>query len=232
MSKNLGASQGRPIILLGAGGHAKVLLSLIRVMNLPIQGVCAPELEKQGMSSWRGVDVLNEDIILNEFNMDVVTLVNGVGHLPGEKNRQRLFDKFKNKEYFFQKLIHPQAYVDQTASLDEGAQVMAGAVIQADTCVGKNVMIDTHASIDHDCIIDEHVHIAPGAVLCGNVRVGKRAFIGSGAVLTQGITVGEAACIGAGASIVRDVSSRQLVLPAAVRRQYVMMVTTEEDLMN
>lgn len=185
------------------------MLSIIKTLNLSILGVCAPELGKQGLTSWRGQSVLNEAVVLNGSNVNTVSLVNGVGHLPNEKNRERIFNNYKHRGYYFLSLIHPDAYVDQTVRLDEGIQIMAGAVIQADTFVGKNVIINTRASIDHDCLIEDYVHIAPGAVLCGNVIVKMRAFIGSGAIVIQGIEIGEEACIGAGTSIVRNVQARQ-----------------------
>lgn len=211
--------QEKPLILLGAGGHAKVLLSLVRALDLPVLGVCAPELVNQGANFWRDIRVLGAGDDLNDFSPNDVALVNAVGRRVGDTNsRQRIFDAFKAKGYYFPVLVHPRACVDPDASLQEGAQIMAGAVIQADARIGNNVIINTRAAIDHDCVIEDHVHIAPGAVLCGNVHVGKRAFVASGATLIPGTKVGNDAVVGAGASIVRDVAPGQLVLPALIRR--------------
>ncbi|HHF7346232.1 TPA: acetyltransferase [Legionella feeleii] len=209
----------RPLILLGAGGHAKVLLSLVRALDLPVLGVCAPELVNQGANFWRDIRVLGTGDDLTEFNPDEVALVNAVGRRVGDTNsRQRIFETLKAKGYYFPALVHPAACVDPDAHLQEGTQIMAGAVVQADARIGNNVIINTRASVDHDCVIEDHVHIAPGAVLCGNVYVGKRAFVASGATLIPGTKVGNDAVVGAGASIVRDVAPGQLVLPALIRR--------------
>lgn len=211
-------NNNKTFILIGAGGHAKVLFSLIKAVGLNVRGVCAPELVSQGITTWRGIEVIGSGDDITAFSPSNVYLINGVGKRVGDTSRQRLFDEFKTKGYHFPSLIHPQAYVDETVELEEGAQVMAGAIIQADARIGRNVIINTHASIDHDCIVEEHVHVSPGAVLCGNVYVARCAFIASGACIIPGVKVGEEAVIGAGASIVRDVLPHEVVLPALIRR--------------
>jgi sugar O-acyltransferase (sialic acid O-acetyltransferase NeuD family) len=216
---NLNNDRVKPLILLGAGGHAKVLLSLVRALDLPVLGVCAPELVNQEVSFWRDIRVLGTGDDLNDFSPDEIALVNALGRRVGDNHgRQRVFENFKAKGYYFPVLVHPQACVDKDASLQEGVQIMAGAVVCADVRIGNNVIVNTRAAIDHDCVIEEHVHIAPGAVLCGNVSIGKRAFIASGAILTPGVKIGENTVVGAGASIVRDVAPGQLILPALIRR--------------
>ena len=202
------------MILLGAGGHAKVLLSLIKAAGYDVLGVCAPELREEGVDTWRGIPVLDTDDNLTAFDPERVAVVNGVGD---QRVRQKLYEQLKVLGYYFPPLIHPRAYVDPTVKLDEGVQVMAGAVIQSDTHVGQNVIINTQASVDHDCIIEDHVHLGPGAVLCGHVLVKKGAFIGSGASVVIGIQIGEYAIMGAGVSIVRNIEPGRIVLPASVR---------------
>lgn len=207
-----------PLIMIGAGGHAKVLLSLLRLLDWPILGVCCPELARQGVLEWRGMPVLGRDDVISQYsNMDI-GLVNGVGKKVGDISRQVVFERFKAQGYYFPLLIHPAAVVDVTAQLEEGVQVMAGAVIQADAQVAVNTIINSRACVDHDCQIGAHSHIAPGAVLCGNVKVEPDSYIGAGAVLTQGLRIGVASIIGAGASIVRDVSAKSRILPAQVRQ--------------
>lgn len=206
----------KPVILLGAGGHAKVLLSLMRAAGFDVLGVTAPELMASGVAEWRGIPVLNLDDELTGLSPTDVALVNGVG---AQQPRKRLFERFKVKGYDFPVLIHPTAWVDSLAMLDEGVQVMAGAIVQVDTRLGKNVIVNTNASVDHDCLIEDHVHIAPGASVCGHVRVKEGAFIASGASVVIGIEIGEYAVAGAGASIVRDIEPGTVVLPAAVRKQ-------------
>jgi UDP-perosamine 4-acetyltransferase len=205
----------KPLVLIGAGGHAKVLLSLIQDLGLSVFGVCAPELLASGVLYWRGVRVLPilESELLSSYGLDV-DLVNAVGDL---RLRQRLFVDLTRQGYSFPTLIHSKSVVDATVRIGQGVQIMAGVVIQVDACIGDNVIVNTSVSIDHDCIIENHVHIAPKAMLCGNVDVGEGAFIASGVSVAQNIRIGRYAVAGLGVSVVRDVPAYQVVMPAAVR---------------
>lgn len=208
-----------PLVMLGAGGHAKVLLSLAKAAGWTVLGVCDPELSRDNVTHWRGIPVLGDDDVLDSFDPASAGLINGVGQLVGSVARRKIFDRFRARGFRFPALVHPTAWVDASAELGEGVQVMAGAVIQADVFAGCNSIINTSAGVDHDCHIGTHVHIAPGATLCGGVTVGDRAFIASGATVIQGLTVGEDAVIGAGAVLVRDLPACFTLIGTDARRQ-------------
>jgi len=192
-------------ILLGAGGHAKVVLSLARALGWAVIGVCDPALTAgRDQHQWRGVPVLGADAALARVDAGTMALLNGIGQSPGGNTRQRLFEEWSAKGFHFPVLIHPSASVDPSASLDEGAQIMAGAVIQADARVGRNTIVNTRACVDHDGLIGSHVHIAPGATLCGSVQVGDGAYIGAGATVVQGVHLGSRAFLTAGALLTRN----------------------------
>lgn len=210
-----------PLILLGAGGHAKVLLSLVKAVGLKVSGVCDPELAQQKRSQWRGTKVLGGDEALEALDPASVGLINGIGQLVGSTSRRKTFERLKAKGFRFPQLVHPAAWVDVSAVLNEGVQVMAGAVIQADVTVGSNSIVNTGASLDHDCRLGAHVHVAPGATLCGCILVHDRAFIACGATVAQGLTVGEGAVVGAGAVLVRDLAARLTLLGPAARNKAV-----------
>lgn len=209
--KKTSDSNGMPLVILGAGGHAKVLLSLAQMLGLSIHGICAPELREQGIGEWRGCKVLGGDEALEMLDPSYVGLVNGIGQLVGSTGRRTVYERLAAKGFHFPALKHPAAWVDPSVVLDEGSQVMAGAIIQADTVIGINSIINTRASVDHDCVIGSHVHIAPAATLCGNVRVGDRAFIACNAAVIQGINVGSDAVVGAGAVLVRDLAAHNIM---------------------
>lgn len=206
-----------PLILLGAGGHAKVLLSLVRALGYEMVGVCDPGLVAQSVSHWRGLKVLGADDALQRYAPDQVELVNGIGQVVGDNLRQRVHENACAKGFRFPVLVHPAAWVDETVLLEDGAQVMAGAVLQPDAVIGCCSIVNTRAGIDHDCHVAAHVHIAPGAVLCGGVTIGEGTFVGSGSTIIQGISIGESALIGAGTVVVRDVSAREVLIGPSPR---------------
>lgn len=217
--KSITSDDSLPLVMLGAGGHAKVLLSLAQAAGLNVRGVCDPALAQQEKSEWRGIKVLGGDDVLDDLDPTAIGLINGIGQFVGSSGRRSIFERLVAKGFRFPVLVHPVAWVDASAVLHEGVQVMAGAVIQPDTEIGSNSIINTHASVDHDCCIGAHVHIAPGATLCGSVRVHDRAFIASGATVIQGRSVGEDAVVGAGSVLVRDLGARLIFLgPAALKK--------------
>jgi len=209
----------KPLVILGAGGHAKVLLALVQSAGFDVLGVCDPVLADNGSELWRGISVLGGDAALDALDPGSIELVNGLGQLVGGAGRRELFQRLKKRGFRFPVLVHPTAWVDSTATLQEGVQIMAGAIIQADVVIGANSIVNTRAGIDHDCWLGENVHVAPGATLCGSVHVNERAFIGSGATVIQGLNVGMEAVVGAGATLTRNLAARQVLLGPAGRKK-------------
>lgn len=207
----------RPLVLLGAGGHALVLLALAVAAGHSVKGVCDPRLAAEGAQRWQGLPVLGDDSAAESESPAAVGLINGIGQLPGRTARKQLFERMRARGFHFPALVHPAAWVAPDVELDEGAQIMVGAVIQPGSRIGANTIVNTRAGIDHDCAVGADVHIAPGATLCGNVTIGSGAFIGAGAILTHGSTVGRDAFVHAGATLVRDLPSGQILAGPASR---------------
>ena len=202
----------KPLVLIGAGGHAKVALALAIAVGRKVVGICDPALARDGVSVWNGIPVLGDDSALSQVDCSTFELINGIGQLVGNSLRRRIFDRFSEAGHHFAVLIHPTAWVAPGVKLAEGVQVMAGAIIQPGVQIGENSVINTRASIDHDCVVGAHVHIAPGATLCGNVELDQNVFIGAGAVLIQGLHVGHDAVVGAGVTLTRNLKCKQVLV--------------------
>ncbi len=199
------------IVILGAGGHARVLIELIKLVNVyEIYGIVDPLLDKG--SRVEGIRILGGDEVLQEIiNRGINNVCIGVGSVKDTRTRKGLYEKCKSMGFNIPYLIHPTAYVSKTAKISEGCQIMAGVIIQTKTFIGNNVVVNTGAIIEHDCHIENHVFIAPGAVISGGVKIGEGSFIGSGAIIIQGIKIGKNAVVAAGAVVVRDVPDGTVV---------------------
>ncbi len=200
----------KPVIIIGAGGHAKVLMDCLRLMNVDIVGM----LDKNP-SQGNGVGelpIIGDDSAIFDFACDAVKLVNGIGSVGDTSLRTNIFNKFKNLGYSFRSVIHPNAIVAENCYLGEGVQVMAGAVINTGTKIAADTIVNTGAVIDHDCKMGSHVHIAPGVTISGGVQVGDGSHIGTGATIIQSVTIGERALVGAGAVVIHDVASGSKVV--------------------
>jgi sugar O-acyltransferase (sialic acid O-acetyltransferase NeuD family) len=200
------------VIIIGAGGHARVLLDALRLMSCEVLGYVDPAFAK-GTQGPGGVLVLGGDEALKDFSTSEVQLVNGVGSIGATTSRGAVYRRGKDAGFSFARVVHPSAIVSSSVILGEGVQVMAGCVVQTDAQIGANSIINTRASVDHDCLIGETVHIAPGVTLSGNVRVGDRAHIGTGAVVIQGISIGADSLVAAGAVVYRDVAEAGRLIP-------------------
>lgn len=207
----------RPLVLLGAGGHARVLVALARAAGRKVLGVCDPVLAVSQASCWEGLDVLGNDSAVERFSPNNVALMLGVGQLVKNTRREAIYDLWVARGYDFPVLIHPAAWVAPNVVMRSGVQVMAGAVIQPGCMIGENSIINTRVGIDHDCNIGRNVHVAPGATLCGSVTVGDGVFIGAGATVIQGVIIGRNSVVGAGVTLVRDVTPQTTIVGAANR---------------
>ena len=205
-------------LILGAGGHAKVLIDALQFLDVSIKGVLDPDKNCWG-TSLLGVPILGGDELILDFKSDEILLVNALGSIRDTRPRRNLYETWKIRGYQFASVIHPRAIISPHAVFAAGVQILAGAVLNAGVHLGENVIINTAAVIEHDCQIQAHAHIAPGAVLAGSVNVGEGSHVGLGAQILQNLTVGEACLIAAGAVVVDSVKAGQSVLgiPARVR---------------
>jgi len=201
---------GLPVIVLGAGGHAKVLISTLKASGREIIGITDPVV-KIG-EDILGIQVLGNDAVLSEYNKDAIELVCGIGGLPGESLRCKGIQVKEKEGFKFASVIHPSAVISESVRLYEGVQIMAGCVLQPGIIVGRHSIINTHSSIDHDCIIGEHCFIAPGVTLSGGVKLDSSAYIGVGVDVTKMVRVGKGAIVGAGSIVLKDIDANKKYL--------------------
>jgi len=203
-----------PVIVVGGGGHAKVLVSTLLLQHRRLLGFV--DL-KPALPPLLGIAHLGDDAAVFLHPPNQVRLVNGVGSIDSTVSRRAVYEKFLERQYIFETVIHPSAIIAPEVHIEDGVQVMAGAVVQPGSRLGANVIINTGARVDHDCSIDAHAHIAPGVTLSGDVHIGKGAHIGTGASIIQGVKVGAASIVGAGAVVVGDVPAGVTVIGVPAR---------------
>lgn len=211
-------SRDSRIILIGGGGHAKVLIDLIKLSGqFEIAGILDTKL-KQG-SQVSGITVLGGDDLLTElYEKGVKNACIAVGSTKDNSNRKILYEKAKQCGLAVPLLIHPHAIVSKSETMISMAvQIMAGAVVQPGSAIGENTIINTGAIVEHDCKVGSHIHVCPGAVISGGCSIGEGAFIGAGATVIHGISIGRNAIIAAGSVVVSDVPDGVVVKGAPAR---------------
>jgi UDP-perosamine 4-acetyltransferase len=188
------------VVIVGAGGHAKVCIELLRASDLPL-ACCIGGDDSDDFCL--GLPVHRGDVHLARLR--------GQGHdrafiaIGSNALRQRLARSARELGFQLVNAISPTACVSPTARLGHGIAIMAGAVINASTTVGDLAIVNTLASVDHDGDIGEAAHVAPHCGLAGNVTLGERSFLGVGSKVIPGIVIGRDVVAGAGSVIVVNV---------------------------
>ncbi len=173
----------KTIGIYGASGHGKVVADIAKLCGYK-KVIFIDDNKKEYLS-------LQE--YQKKYNYPIAW---GIGDNEIRSKKAQLIEEFVT-------LIHPKAIVAQDVKIDRGSVIMAGAIINPSASIGKHTIINTATVIEHDCIIEDFVHIAPNCSLAGNVRIGKKSFIGIGSTIIQNISIGENCIIGA-ASLVLD----------------------------
>ncbi|WP_269715379.1 acetyltransferase [Caulobacter sp. NIBR2454] len=201
-----------PVIVLGAGGHAKVVIELLRASGHEVFGVLDADPAPRAVV---GAQVIGDDSMLESLKAQGVTCAfiaigdNGL--------RLRLGRKAQKAGFTLVNAISPAATVSSSARLGVGIAIMAGAVINAETDVHDLAIINSGAVVDHDGLICEAAHVAPGCALAGDVTVGQRAFLGAGCSVIPGMKIGDDAVIGAGACVIREIPAGALAMGVPAR---------------
>lgn len=187
------------VYILGAGGHAKVIIEMAELLGYKIAGVFDQNEEVK--------EILKYPVSHDFENLS--TQQNVFLALGNNQNRKKNSEKLEGN-YF--NLIHPSSVITKSIDLGYGNAVMAGVVINSSVKIGNFCIINTSASIDHDCEIGSYVHVSPKVALAGNVKVHEGAQIGIGACVKQDVIIGKWAVIGAGAVVIHDVPDYAVVV--------------------
>ncbi len=194
------------IVVIGGGGHAKVIISILKKNGrFDIAGftditekpkiLCIPYLGK-------------DDSLYSLYKNGVENCVIGIGQIKTSVIRKEIHEKVKMIGFELPAIISPQAIVNEEVAIGEGTVVMDGVVINSGTRIGECSIINTKASIDHDCRIGNFTHIAPGVTLSGEVEIGDDVLIGTGSSVIQGIKIANGCLISAGSSVQSSITER------------------------
>lgn len=197
----------RKVGVIGAGGHAKVVLATLVSAGFEVVAAFDDDESKWG-SSLLGVPI--EGSSARAFRAPY-PLILGIG---SNAVRRRIAEAH---DHAWATAIHPSAVVHASVRVSEGTLVAAGAVLQPDTVVGAHAVINTGASVDHDGSVGDYAHICPGATLAGVVTVGEGALVGTGAAVIPEVRIGAWASVGAGAVCVRNIPDRTVAVGVPAR---------------
>lgn len=192
------------IVVIGGGGHSKVLISVLKKTAFAIAGYT----DRHDRGTILGVPYLGDDSILRELirNHGRCQAIVGVGKIDASKLRLTLQIEFEALGFDFPAIISPRGVVNEQVALGEGTVVFDGVVVNSGSEIGRVCIINTNSTVEHDCRIGDNVHIAPGVTLSGGVTIGHNTMIGTGATVIQSVSICEGCLVGAGSTVVKDIT--------------------------
>ena len=204
------------IIVVGGGGHAKVVISILKKLaDLRVIGYT----DQNDKGAILGVPHLGADSILAELDRKRErSAVIAVGQVGLGHQRENIWNKIRSQINCFPAFASPQAVINEGVTLGEGSIVMDGVVMNSGSVTGRGAIINTNSTVEHDVIIGDWVHIAPGATVSGGVKIGSHSMIGAGAVVIEGLTIATDCMVGAGATVVRSLTEPGVYAGCPARR--------------
>ncbi len=196
-------SEENKVIVIGAGGHAKEVISTVNACGREVLAV------DDDPEKW-GSDVLGVEVSALDEKC-------GNGAIIAIGNNGRRKDRARSLSFRWETIVHPVAWVAPSAKLGQGTVVFAGAIIQPDVVIGEHVIVNTGATISHDCVVGDFAHIAPGAHLAGGVQIGEGALIGIGSSLIPQVNVGAWTTVGAGAAVIGNLPEHVVAVGVPAR---------------
>jgi len=202
------------LLIIGAGGHAKVVLSAARLESRFERFAILDENPANWGTCVQGTEVVGGHELLECLDPNEWHAVIAVGD---NETRKRLSEQAAESGWRFARILHPRAHVGDDVGTGEGTVILPQAAVNESTRVGKHVIVNTAAIVEHDCVIGDYAHLAPGCCLTGRCEVGELAMIGARAAVLPGVRVGAWAVVGAGAVVTHDVGVAEVVVGVPAR---------------
>ena len=196
------------IAIWGAGGHGHVVADLLKTAGPWNLAGFVDNVNPPG-STVVGLPVLGDQDVLPELLLrGISSIVVAVGNCGA---RARMLERVRALGFKTPSVVHPSCILYPSATLGHACVLCAGAVVGAQSVVEDGVILNTHSSVDHDSRIGFCSHVAPGAILCGSIAVGRETWIGAGAVVRDHLSIGDRVMVGAGAVVLKNVPDGQTV---------------------
>lgn len=195
------------LVVIGAGGHAKVVVDAARLAGFVVSGV----LGRPGDPS----DVLGVPVITDSRLVLAERFIVAIGDNAA---RAHAFDAWVQAGLEPATVVHPSAVIARGVVMGPGTFVAAGVVVNVDARIGSDVILNTGCTVDHDCEVGDHALIGPAASLCGGARIGEGTLLGAGAAVLPRCEVGSWSVVGAGAAVTRNLPDRGVYVGVPARR--------------
>ena len=204
------------LLILGAGGHAKVVADIALLMN-KWENIAFLD-DKKKINPIGDIPIIGKlkdyTLLKNKYQYAFVAIGNN-------KLRFEWFERLSNEGFIIPTLIHPFSAVSKFTSIGQGTVIMGGVVINPNAKIGRACIINTSSSIDHDCLLADSVHISPGVHIGGTVNIGENTWACLGSSIINNVNIGSNVIIAAGAAVINSVPDNVMVtgIPATIKKK-------------
>jgi sugar O-acyltransferase (sialic acid O-acetyltransferase NeuD family) len=200
------------LLIIGASGHGRVVADIALKMN-KWQSIAFLD-DNSNLGSTMNLAVIGTSAKILSYINDYDIFV-GIGN---NASRKKLYQILENAGASIPLIIHPNAIIGEQVEIASGTVIMAGAIVNCCTKIGKGCIVNTGASVDHDNTIEDYVHISPGTHLAGNVKVGQESWLGIGSTISNNVTIVNNCKVGAGALVIMDIKETGTYVGVPVRK--------------
>ena len=203
-------------VIFGAGGNAKVIKEILLLLKYDFIGFVSSEPQGTIIDDFPILCGINN--FMEEYQH--LNIENGIVSIGDNYHRQKIVESLEKSGIHFVNAIHPSAIISPSAKIGRGVFVAAGSIIQPHAIIGNHCVINTKASVDHDSIIEEFASLAPGATICGKVKIAEGSAVGPGAVVIEKTSIGKHCVVGANSVVINDFPDYCLLIgnPARIKR--------------
>ncbi|MGL5049548.1 MAG: acetyltransferase [Fusobacteriaceae bacterium] len=200
----------KKVIIIGAGGHAKVVIDIILQRqkrlndNVEIIGILDDSFSETEKKRLFGILIIGKLDKILELSKDIFYVI----AIGSNKIRKKIAERYSSINYIT--TIHPNSIIAEEVEIDLGTVVMAGTIVNSYTKIGKHCIINTGSIIEHDNVLSDYVHISPNATLCGGIKIGEETWVGAGATVIQGVEISKNVIVGAGSVVVGSIEDNSI----------------------
>lgn len=199
----------KKIIIWGSAGHGSSVLDLVKNNGCKEivfidEDIKAKKIQNQKLiSGKKNIKKFLENKMIYNYSFTVA-----IG--SSQVARFKVFKKLKKIKCELPVIVHTNSYISKSSKIKEGCQIFANVNIGPNTIINENCIINNNSNVDHDCVIGHSVHIAPGAILCGEVNIGNNSLIGANSTILPRIKIGSNVTIGAGSVVTKNIPSNKI----------------------
>jgi len=206
----------KDLIIVGAGGHGREVLEWVMDIN-------------EEKPTWNVLGFIDDDLNKLDDKKSNYKIIGKIVDWTIEKNqcfalgiaspviKEKVTQLLMDRGAEFASVIHPTARIAESATYGIGFVAYPNSGIGPDAYVGDFVTL-LSSKIGHDAWVGDYTTISSHCGVNGEVKLGKRVFLGSHVAIVPNKRIGDDVYVGLGSVVINDVEKGVKVFGNPARR--------------